>query len=429
VQSLDQPTTYPAASSTRLPRLMPREHLDTYDAHVDCFGPRPRGGTDVIDEVERAGLRGHGGAGFPTATKLAAVARQRRRGYVVVNATEGEPMSAKDKTLCATAPHLVLDGAAIAAETIGALEVVVCVDRSANRLTRGMTRVLRERERHGADTVPLRLETAPNRYVGGEESALVRWLNGFDAKPTFVPPRPFEKGVGNRPTLVQNAETLAHLALIARYGAGWFRGLGTHDDPGSALVTVSGAVAQPGIFEIPLGLPLPDLVAAAGGTLDASQAVLIGGYFGTWVRSEHARRIDLDASSLRTVGASFGCGVLVAMPSNVCGLAESANVARWLASENAGQCGPCVNGLPAIAHAMGALVAGDRDGRAEAQLRRWLEMVKGRGACKHPDGVARFVASSLDAFAEEIRIHRRYRRCPHPPARPVLATPAPGAWR
>ena len=429
MQDLDRSATRRVPSPTTLPRLMPGDHLDDYRTHIECFGPRPHGNANLIAEIERAGLRGHGGAGFPTATKLAAVARQRRGGYVVANATEGEPMSTKDKTLCATAPHLVLDGAAIAAETVRAAAVVVCVDRSAPHLAQILTRAVAARAAHGADTVPVRVTAAPDRYVAGEESALVRWLNGFDAKPTFVPPRPFEKGVGNRPTLVQNVETLAHIALIARYGAPWFRGIGTNDDPGSALVTVSGAVADPAVFEIPLGLALPDLVAAAGGTLDASQALLIGGYFGTWIRTEHARRVHLDPISLRTAGASFGCGVIVALPSTSCGLAESANVARWLANENAGQCGPCFNGLPAIAQAMSVLVAGDRGGQAEARLRRWLEMVKGRGACKHPDGVARFIASSLDAFAEEIQIHRHYRRCPHPPTPPVLATPAPGAWR
>jgi NADH:ubiquinone oxidoreductase subunit F (NADH-binding) len=429
VQSLDRSTARTVPAPTLLPRLMPREGLERFRAHVECFGPRPRGDASLIREIERAGLCGHGGAGFPTATKLEAVARQRRRGYVVVNATEGEPMSTKDKTLCSNAPHLVLDGAAIAAEVVRAVEIVVCVDRNAHQLAQSLTRAVGERAQLRADSIPVRIECAPDRYVAGEESALVRWLNGFDAKPTFVPPRPFEKGVGNRPTLVQNAETLAHLASIARYGARWFRGLGTNSAPGSALVTLSGAVADPGVFEIPLGLPLAELVAAGGGTLDAVQALLIGGYFGTWVRTETARALRLDPESLRTVGASFGCGVIVALPSNACGLAESANVARWLAHENAGQCGPCVNGLPAIAHAMRVLVAGDRDGQAEAHLRRWLEMVKGRGACKHPDGAARFVASSLDAFAEEIQMHRHYRRCPHPPAAPLLATPAPGAWR
>ena len=429
MQSLEHTINAPAPPSTMLPRLMPRERLDGYDAHVQCFGPRPRGRPGLIAEIEHAGLRGHGGAGFPTATKMAAVARGRRRGYLVVNATEGEPMSMKDKTLCLSAPHLVLDGAALAAETLRAVEIVVCIDRAAPAVMRSLARALGQRASLGVDTVPVRIEAAPDRYVAGEESALVRWLNGFDAKPTFVPPRPFEKGVGGRPTLVQNAETLAHLALIARFGARWFRGLGTSDAPGSALVTISGAVEHPGVFEVPLGVGLSDLIAAAGGTLDATQALLIGGYFGTWIRSDVARSVRVDPASLRTVDASFGCGVVVALSKDTCGLAESARVARWLANENAGQCGPCMNGLPAIAHAMRVLVAGDRDGQAEAHLRRWLDMVKGRGACKHPDGAARFVGSSLDAFAAEIQIHRRYRRCPHAPAPPVLATPTPGPWR
>jgi NADH:ubiquinone oxidoreductase subunit F (NADH-binding) len=429
MQSIEPVPATQLRRATTLPRLFPQDGLSGYRTHAACFGVRPRGDHRLIPEVERAGLRGHGGAGFSTAVKMAAVAKGRGRRYVVVNATEGEPMSTKDKTLCATAPHLVLDGAMIAAETVRASEVIVCVDRAAPGSWQRLAQAIRERAALRVDSVPTRLEAAPDRYVAGEESALVHWLNGYEAKPTFAPPRPFERGVADRPTLVQNAETLAHLALIARHGADWFRALGTHDDPGSGLVTISGAVAYPGVYEIPLGLPLENLVANAGGSVEPVQAFLIGGYFGTWVRAEHARDLHLDAASLRAIGASFGCGIVVALPSSACGLTESANVARWLANENAGQCGPCMNGLPAIARAMHALVAGDRDGQAEAQLRRWLEMVKGRGACKHPDGAARFVASGLDAFAEEISIHRQYRRCPHPPRRPIIATPAPGAWR
>ncbi len=412
-----------------LPRLLPNAPLPHYPDHVAHFGARPAGSQALLTEVERSGLRGHGGAGFPTATKMRAVASQRRRGYVVVNATEGEPMSSKDRALCTVAPHLVLDGAALAAEILHALEVVVCVDRAASATIRNLRRAIDEREACGADRVRVRLELAPDRYVSGEESALVRWINGGEAKPTFVPPRPFERGVARRPTLVQNAETLAHVALIARHGARWFRGLGTEAEPGSALVTIAGSVAAPGVFEIPLGLPLPRMMAAAGGSLDETQAVLVGGYFGTWLSVAQARRLTLDAASLRTAGAAFGCGVIVALPETSCGLAESADVAQWLANENAGQCGPCVNGLPAIAAAMSALVAGDRDGHAEQRLRGWLELVKGRGACKHPDGAARFVASSLDAFSTEIELHRLHGRCGRMSAPRVLATPAPGPWR
>jgi len=420
--------TIAARPANTLPRLLP--HVDTrgLGPFLDYFGARPRGSRALIAEVEQAGLRGHGGAGFPTATKLAAVARGRRSSVVVVNATEGEPMSTKDKALCAIAPHLLLDGAALAAEAVGAREIIVCAERHARTTLEHLQRAIRERASYATDKIPMRLEAAPSRYVGGEESALVHWLNGGDAKPTFVPPRPFEKGVGGRPTLVQNAETLAHLALIARFGAGWFRGLGTSADPGSSLVTASGAFDQPGVYEIPLGLPLRDMLSSAGGSLDATRAVLIGGYFGGWLGVDDARLLTLDGTTLRNAGSAFGCGVIVAFPHTACGLKESARVARWLANENAGQCGPCMNGLPAIAHAMDVLVAGDRSRNAQAHLDRWLGMVQGRGACKHPDGTARFVASSLVTFADEIEDHRRG-RCRRDHSTRILATPTPGGWR
>ena len=421
-------TRHTESAQGGLPRLLPPHPINTLDAHISYFGRRPRGDASLIREVEAAGLRGHGGAGFPTATKMAAVAARRRRGYVVVNATEGEPMSLKDKVLCAGAPHLVLDGAALAAETLGALEVVVCVDRSSNNTLLHMRAAIDERAQLGVDAVPIRLEAPPHRYVVGEESALVHWLNGKEAKPTFVPPRPFERGVGQRPTLVQNAETLAHVALIARHGAVWFRQLGTATHPGSALATLSGAIGRAGVYEIPLGIALKDLLAAADGTLETTHAVLVGGYFGTWIRADDVYNLHLDPPSLQRAGASFGCGVVVALPKTSCGLTESARAAGWLAQESAGQCGPCANGLPAIAQAMQALVTGDRGGRAEAMTRRWLEMVKGRGACRHPDGTARFVESSLDTFAAEIDAHRQG-RCTGADSTPVLLTPASGPWR
>ena len=163
--------------------------------------------------------------------------------------------------------------------------------------------------------------------------------------------------------------------------------------------------------------------------IDAAQAVLVGGYFGTWFGAGDVPSVVLDGASLRARGSSFGCGVIAALGTERCGLAESAHVARWLAGENAGQCGPCVNGLEAIAGAMAKLVGGDRTGGAETHLRRWLEMVKGRGACKHPDGAARFVESSLRVFRAEIERHRRFGPCPAAGFAPALALPKPGGWR
>ena len=409
-----------------VPRLLSSPGADLA-THVGHFGPCPAGGPGLIAEVDRAGLRGRGGAAFPTAVKLAAVARGRQP-VVVVNATEGEPVSAKDKTLLVSSPHLVLDGAAVAAGIVGARRIIVCIDRAVSAAVAAVEHALAERRSSGLDR-PLEMVVAstPSRYIAGEESALVHWLNGGEARPTFIPPRPFEKGVGGRPTLVDNAETLAHLALIARYGAEWFRAVGTEEHPGSSLVTVSYGPGSVSVYEIELGVPLTNVLAHAGVDPGAIQAVLVGGYFGAWVAASELAGVRLDNESLAPFGSGFGCGAVTPLPVGVCGLAEAARAARWLAGENAGQCGPCMFGLPAIAGAMDALVAGDGGGKAEHAVRRWVEMVKGRGACRHPDGAVRFVESSLRVFAGEIARHRRYGPCP--PSAPILPCPAPGGWR
>jgi len=412
-----------------LPRLLPDRPVRTLREHDARYGPMPANVAALVERVEESGLAGHGGAAFSTGVKLRAVASRGRDSVVVANGTEGEPASAKDKTLLAVNAHLVLDGAVLAARAVHAREVIVCVDRAAPQAGRSVLDAVEERVRHRLDGIPIRVEHAPSRYVSGEESALVAWLNGRDARPQSVPPRPFERGVRGRPTLVQNVETLAHLALVARFGPAWFRALGTEESPGTALVTCSGAFRHAGVFEIGFGLPAADLLRATGTDADAIGALLIGGYFGTWLAAEEIPTLTLDAASLRAHGSSFGCGVVFGLAPDRCGLAESAHVARWLAGENAGQCGPCVNGLPAIADAMAALVRGDKNGAAETQLRRWLTMVKGRGACKHPDGAARFVESSLRVFAAEIERHRRSGPCRAASFAPALPLPRPGGWR
>ena len=416
----------PAANAPRGPRLLPPHPKRGLDAHIEWYGEMPETGAGALAEVERSGLRGKGGARFPTATKLAAVAA-RRRAVVVANGTEGEPASLKDTVLMTHAPHLVLDGAERAAEIVGAREVIICVKRGSVAIP-VLERAIAERQSYGYERVLVRIVAAPTRYVSGEETAIVSWLNGGDAKPAFVPPRPFERGVDGRPTLVQNVETLCDLALIARFGAEWFRTAGTRDDPGTTLVTLSGAVERPGVYEIPLGARL-DAVLKLGATDPAGVAgVLVGGYFGGWLAPDKVGGVRMGVASMRQAGGGLGAGIVFAMPAHgMCALADIARATRWLADQNAGQCGPCVNGLEAIAGAMNALVAGDRNRRAEAQIGRWCTMMEGRGACKHPDGVARFVSSSLRVFQEEISRHRHAGPCP--PGAVLLPTPQTGGWR
>ena len=422
----------PPATPRGLPRLLASVREDarptSLDEHVRRYGSTRDAvtGPALISLVEASGLRGRGGAAFPTGVKLRAVAAQRGRPVLVVNGVEAEPASGKDRALLRTTPQLVLDGAVLAAGAVGAQEVIVGIGRHAIREREVVAAAIDARRRKRIDgRVSLRVVLAPDAFVSGEETALLQFLNGGPAKPTFTPPRPFERGVGGAPTLVQNVETLAHLALIARFGAPWFRELGTPAEPGSALLTISGAVARPGIHEIALGTPLRELLTDAGGATEPVSAYLVGGYFGTWFAEPAARELLLDEEHLAARGGGFGAGVIVALPATTCPVSEVARVARYLADESAGQCGPCVHGLPAIADSLARITIGEAH---DQRLARWLTEVRGRGACRHPDGATRFAASSLDVFAGEIEEHLRYGRCAASDRR-VLPIPARGRDR
>jgi NADH:ubiquinone oxidoreductase subunit F (NADH-binding) len=362
---------------------------------------------------------------FPASRKIDAVLSQRGRPVVVINAAEGEPPSRKDHVLMRGAPHLIIDGAVVCAALIGASEATIAVEYSSRREYRALEEALHERAaRHRSDGVEVRLQTVPDGFVVGEERALINALNGGPGKPTHAPPRPFEKGLGGAPTLVQNAETAAQLALIARYGAGWFRSLGTDEEPGSALVTLTGAVTHPGVYEIPIGASLQDLLVAAGGLAAPVQAYLIGGYIGTWIAARDAEGLVLSNAALRPFGAALGARAIVALPESACGVAETARVARYMSDQSAGQCGPCLFGLDAIAGGIERLVRGD--GSQLADIQRWLGLVAGRGECRHPDGAAKLIASALTVFEDEIARHVHDRKCTGD-GTPVL--PIPNASR
>ena len=395
----------------RLPRLLSTVGRPDLRSHVEQWGRRPVGRPQLVAEIDRSRLGGRGGAGFPTAIKWAA-ASSGRQAVVVANGTEGEPASNKDRTLLVHAPHLVLDGASIAAEVLGATEAVICVDRAAAAAIRSVTHAISERIQYGQDSVAFRLEATPPGYVTGEETALVHWLNGREAKPTFGR-RPFDRGVDGRPTLVNNVETLANVALIARFGSQWFRAVGTDASPGTALVTVSGDVSHPAVYEVAHGTPLAEVIRPAGPT-SRPEAILLGGYAGSWIAGPSLGGACLDAASLDVIGASVGCGSIVLVGESSCGLKATAAIARWLAAQSAGQCGPCVHGLPTIADAVDRLVSGGAPKRWGSQIDRWLWMVEGRGACKHPDGAVRMVRSGLQAFADEVQRHRHSGDCGRP---------------
>ncbi len=374
--------------------------------HLATHGPLPAGSGAAL--AEAAALTGRGGAAFPTAVKIRSVAheaaRARRARVVVANGAAGDPAALKDRALLTCAPHLVLDGLALVGRSLGATTLVLAA--APERLP-ALARAVAER----GDAV--RLHPVAPSFVAGEESALVAGLEGRPALPLTKEPPLRVRGVGGRPTLVLNVETLARLALLAR---------GHTEAAGRTLVTrhwESGGLARADVVDVEPGTRLADLLPLGG-----AQAVLVGGYHGTWVSAGAAQRLTLGAADLAAAGARLGAGVLAALPADRCGLLETARVVEHLARDSAGQCGPCLNGLPRIAAATGVLAApaAPPPGLLDDVV-RWSGLVDGRGACRHPDGTVRLVASALELFADELTAHR-YGSCTATSWAPFLPVPA-----
>ncbi len=438
-----------------------------HEGHTALVGPPPLRGAVRPGEigplgalVAASGLRGRGGGWFPFVRKMQAVAAAvgLRSPVVVINGMEGEPLSEKDTYLLANAPHLVMDGATLAAEAIGARRIILAVPADAHRpfgggnhrmitpgkdthdpspavITQsfpavsgnhrmitaerprvaelGMRAVIMpdrlagggdwlrgvagERVARAVDPVEITVMEGPGRYLSGQETALVNWINGGPPLPTSG--RPFEKGVAGRATLVGNVETFAHLALIARYGPEWYRAIGTPDAPGTMLLTVSGAVVRPGVLEVPVGTPVRDVLLAADADADPV-AVLVGGYGGTWLAWTTAAGLAIDPESLAAAGAALGPGVVHVLPRGGHGLVRTAEIARWMERQGAGQCGPCRFGLRALSADLDMALRGEV--AAADRLRGRLALLPRRGGCAHPDGVARLVASALAVFGTDV---------------------------
>lgn len=422
------------APEVRLPRLLAgvSGHESTSLAgHDHQFGRLPLGGASgrarprrLIDVVDRAGLTGRGGAGFPTGRKMRSVATRPGPAVVVANGAEGEPASSKDRVLLTRMPHLVMDGISLAAAAVGARQAFLCVHGGEESLLASLAVAAAEREAAATDPVPIELVGIPDRYPASEQSAIVQYLNAGLGKPTFAPPRPHERGVGGRPTLVNNVETLAQVALIARYGEHWFRGAGVPSAPGTTLVTVSGAVAQPGVYEVELGTPVGQVIMLAGGPAEQLHAILVGGYFGAWLPARVAWEAPLSHAGLRAVGGVMGAGMVFALPVTACGLAETARVVRYLAEESAMQCGPCMFGLPALADALAGLAFHGGRRTALGDISQLIPLIEKRGACRHPDGATQLVRSALATFRAEARWHDERGSCHGVRRTPLLPLPA-----
>ncbi|WP_411104591.1 NADH-ubiquinone oxidoreductase-F iron-sulfur binding region domain-containing protein [Streptomyces sp. cmx-4-9] len=367
-------------------------------AHLTAHGSLPRYRPDeLLALAEDIELRGRGGAGFPFARKLRAVTRSAKAQggttAVVVNGSEGEPSCLKDTALLLHAPHLVLDGALLAAAALDAEDVVVGVTRT--DVEQSVRAAIAER---GPGGRRVRVALLPERFVTGEGTALVSGLNGGPVLPSGRKVRTSERGLGGMPTLLSNTETYAQLAVAARIGALDYRSAGLPNEPGTVLLTVAGTT----VVEVPTGTSLAYVLDLCG--TEPGQGVLVGGYHGRWLDPVSARAAQVSRQSLAAFDAVLGAGAVLPLPEDTCPAGEVARVTRWMANESAGQCGPCVRGLPALADVLDAVVAGGGGSALEAVEAR-MGSVRRRGACSHPDGTSSFVASALSSFPDEFRDH------------------------
>jgi NADH:ubiquinone oxidoreductase subunit F (NADH-binding) len=380
----------------RLLRPAPgREDLDGYRAEGG-YGPGAAG-DDLFAAVDAAGLRGRGGGGFPVARKWDGVRASDGPRYVVANGAESEPASLKDRYLLRHRPHLVLDGLERCALAVDADQawVYTADDATADSVRQAL------RERPGA--VPVVVHQTTHTYVAGEETAAVRSIDGGEALPTAKPPRPFERGIGERPTLVQNVETLAHVAFIAAHGPQAFRQVGTAAMPGTLLVTLSAPGLPPALFEAEGGTTINRVLEAAELGWDPA-GFLMGGFAGGLLRRE-GRALPLAYEELGAAGTLLGCAAIVALPEVECPVGVAAEVLAYFAAETARQCGSCIRGTQAMRDVMLQLGAGRASADAVEKLERWGTTLRGRGACGLLDAAAHMAASVLREFPAEVRAH------------------------
>ncbi len=376
---------------------------------------------EVIAEIEAAGLRGRGGSGYPTANKWrAARAEQADRKIVVANLMAADPSALGDRALAEGHPHLVIEGLLIAAYAVGASEAIIAVRRdwpeAIERLRAAAAEATDARFAGylvlGTDTsIQLSVWEGSGAYVAGEETALLSALAGDRGMPLIRPPYPATQGLHGAPTVVQNAETLAHAAWIIAHSADAFTSTGFGPaSRGTKLVTIMGRVAQPGLVEVPLGIPLLDLLELAGGGTGSTKALFVGGPGGGAV---DAASLDLayDYEPLATVGAIIGSGSVLVTDSATCMVDTARFFVDFSAREACGKAVPCRIGTLRLREALDRILAGTPRPNDAILLRELSAKVSDTALCKLERLAPSPLLTTLDRFPEEYRAHAERGEC------------------
>lgn len=386
-------------------------------AHRQRFGPCPAPGLDAIVAATTAvDVRGRGGAGFPFSVKLATAARRRRR-VVVVNLAEGEPASAKDSALAIFVPHRVLDGAASVARALGAHEVHVVVPEDRPVVCGAVTHALAERRAAG-ERLRWTMHRARPAFVAGQARAVLELMAGRENLPVTAWTPEAVSGHRGRATLLSNGETWAQVGALLSGGPEAYRRHGTADEPGTTLLSLGRDIDGTEGTEGTEGTQGPEVVEVSYGTSwsalltpgQLARPVLLGGYHGTWAAPGELTDAVVSRHGLAALGLAIGAGVVLPLPSGTCPLTHTSEIVGYLAGQSARRCGPCLNGLPALADALARVASLEHRGDLDAVYARervddLLGLVDGRGACAHPDGTVRLVRSLFRAVPDEAMRH------------------------
>jgi NADH-quinone oxidoreductase subunit F len=393
--------------------------LKTYEAHdgytawrrvlAGEFTPQ-----QLIDEVKASGLRGRGGAGFPTGLKWSFMPRNYEgQKYLVCNSDESEPGTCHDREILRYNPHALIEGMAIASYAMGATVAYNYIrgefmDEPVPRFEAAVREAYeagllgRNIRKSGID-FDLRTFVGAGAYICGEETALLESLEGKPGKPRFKPPFPANYGLYGQPTTINNTQSIACVPAIIRNGAAWFAGLGPEGSGGTAIFSVSGHVEKPGNFELPMGIPFRELLELAGGVRGGRKlkAVIPGGSSVPVLHGDVIMDCTMDYTSLQKAGSSFGTGAVVVMDETTCMVRMLRRISRFYMSESCGQCTPCREGTGWLYRMLTRIIDGHG---TEADLDKLVAVanrIEGHTICALGDAAAWPVQSFLKRFRDE----------------------------
>lgn len=445
------------------PFLLSPTPVDSLDAHlateVGGLGvqrAQQMGPEATVEEVLASGLRGRGGGGFPTGRKWAGIAGQEGPRYLVVNGAEGEPATFKDRALIRANPYLLVEGAIIAAFAIGAEEVFIGLKASFARERELVTRAVQEMQAAGICTdCTVTVVGGPDEYLYGEEKALLEVIEGKPPLPRLLPPYEHglfavapqvgweaasgERGTGSHPTLVNNVETLCNVPHVLARGPAWFRTMGTPDSPGTVVATVVGDVVRPGVGEVELGTPLPEVIDAVGGGVAPGRRVkAVFSGVANPVLAGDALGAPLSYEGIAAAGSGMGAAGLAVYDETACMVGVAHAMSRFLSIESCGQCPPCKLGSAEITEHLRRIETGGGSDRDVEEIGRWLTRVTDGARCYLATEEQALVSSVLRAFPDEVAEHVETGMCPRPVPRPLpklvdladgVATYDEGYWR